>query len=57
MSLVINIGDFADAAAVIDAVGEEQARELLTHAEAGQFSLRSWHFIGTIDWGLPKWDT
>ena len=41
---VMDIGDFADAAAVIDAVGEEQARELLRHAEAGQFSSRSWHY-------------
>jgi hypothetical protein len=41
---VMNIGDFADAAAVIDAVGEEQARVLLATAEAGQFTPRSWHY-------------
>ena len=41
---VMNLGDFADVTAVLDAVGEDQARELLTHAEAGQFSPRSWHY-------------
>ncbi len=41
---VMDIGDFADAAAVIDAVGEVRARELLINAEAGQFSPRSWHY-------------
>ena len=59
---VMDIGDFADAAAVIDAVGEEQARDLLTNAEAGQFSPRSWHYwhyrLGLAEVGhvapLPK---
>ena len=41
---VMDIGDFVDVTAVLDAVGEEQARELLTHAETGQFSPRSWHY-------------
>jgi hypothetical protein len=41
---VMNLGDFADVAAVLNAVGEDQARECLTHAEAGQFSPRSWHY-------------
>jgi len=50
---VMNLGDFADGTAVLDAVGEDQAREFLTHAEAGQFSPRSWH-SGIIDWGLPN---
>jgi hypothetical protein len=41
---VMNIGDFADVTAVLNAIGEDQAREFLTHAEAGQFSPRSWHY-------------
>ena len=41
---VMNIGDFADVVDVLDAVGEEQARELLIHGEPGQFSPRSWHY-------------
>ena len=41
---VMNIGDFNDVTAVMKTVGEEQARELLIHAEAGQFSPRSWHY-------------
>jgi len=41
---VMNIGDFDDVAAVLEAVGEAQACEILTHAEAGQISPRSWHY-------------
>ena len=41
---VMNLGDFADVTAVLDTFGEEKARELLIHAEAGQFYPRSWHY-------------
>lgn len=41
---VMDIGDFADVVEVIDAVGEERASGLLIHAEAGQFTPRSWHY-------------
>ena len=41
---IMNLGDFADVTAVLDAVGEDQAREFLLRAEAGQFSPRSWHY-------------
>jgi len=41
---VMNLGDFADVTAVLDAVGEDQARDFLTRAEAGQFSPRSWYY-------------
>jgi hypothetical protein len=41
---VMNIGDFADVAAVLNVVGEEQARDIVMHGEAGQFSPRSWHY-------------
>ena len=42
---VMNIGDFNDVTAVLETVGEEYARELLIHAEAGQFSPRSWPLL------------
>ncbi|HIJ88366.1 MAG TPA: hypothetical protein HPP97_11910 [Desulfuromonadales bacterium] len=59
---VMNIGDFTDTVAVIESIGEERARELLTNAEAGQFSPRSWHYwhyrLGLAEVGnvapLPK---
>jgi hypothetical protein len=41
---VMNLGDFADVTDVMDVVGEDQIREFLVHAEAGQFSPRSWHY-------------
>jgi hypothetical protein len=41
---VMNLGDFTDVTALLNTVGEDQARELLIHAEAGQFSPRSWHY-------------
>jgi len=41
---VMNLGDFEDVNAVLDSFGEEKARELLMHAEAGQFYPRSWHY-------------
>ncbi|MHB8092528.1 MAG: hypothetical protein ACYDH8_13175 [Syntrophales bacterium] len=41
---VMNLGDFADVNAVLDTIGEDKARKLLIHAEAGQFSPRSWHY-------------
>ena len=41
---VMNIGDFDDVSLLLECIGEEQARHLLQHAEAGQFSPRSWHY-------------
>jgi hypothetical protein len=41
---VMNIGDFTDVVAILDAAGEEQAREVLVHDEPGQFSPSSWHY-------------
>lgn len=39
---VMNIGDYYDVQLLADLVGDGVLREVLTHAEAGQFSERSW---------------
>ena len=41
---VMNIGDYADVQTLVSAVGDEVLREVLTHAEAGQFNERSWAY-------------
>ncbi len=41
---VMNIGDYADVQALADQVGDDVLREVLAHAEAGQFSERSWAY-------------
>lgn len=41
---VMNIGDYADVQALVSQVGDEVLREVLTHAEAGQFNERSWAY-------------
>lgn len=41
---VMNIGDYADVQALAAQVGDEVLREVLTHAEAGQFNARSWAY-------------
>jgi hypothetical protein len=41
---VMNIGDFDDVLALINAMGEDKFREVLTHAEIGQFNARSWTY-------------
>ena len=44
MAQVMDIGDYADVQALAAEVGEDALREVLTHAEAGQFSKRSWAY-------------
>ena len=39
---VMNIGDYEDAQALVEVVGEQALREVVHHAEAGQFNERSW---------------
>ncbi len=39
---VMNIGDYADVQYLAAKVGDAVLREVLTHAEAGQFHERSW---------------
>jgi hypothetical protein len=41
---VMNLGDFEDVQTLANRVGDEVLREVLTHAEAGQFNARSWAY-------------
>ena len=41
---VMNIGDYSDVQALVAQVGNEVLRNVLLHAEAGQFNERSWHY-------------
>jgi hypothetical protein len=41
---VMNIGDYADVQALASQVGEDILREVIAHAEAGQFNARSWAY-------------
>lgn len=41
---VMNIGTFADIAALLAAVGEAAFRDVLLHAEPGQFTPRAWAY-------------
>jgi hypothetical protein len=38
---VMNVGDYSDVQSLVSQVGDEALREVLAHAEAGQFSERS----------------
>ena len=39
---VMNIGDYADVQDLAHQVGDDVLRDVLTHADAGQFGVRSW---------------
>lgn len=41
---VMNIGDYADVQLLVSQVGDEVLRDVLRHAEAGQFNERSWSY-------------
>lgn len=41
---VMNIRDYADVCAVAHEIGESGFREVLLHAEPGEFDIRSWHY-------------
>ncbi len=41
---VMNIGDYADVQALATQVGDDMLRQVLAHAEAGQFTERSWAY-------------
>ena len=41
---VMNIGDYSDVHALATLVGDDVLRDVLTYAEAGQFSERSWAY-------------
>jgi len=41
---VMNIGDYSDVQVLVSLVGDEVLREVLAHAQAGQFNERSWAY-------------
>lgn len=41
---VMNIGDYADVQDLVHQLGDDVLRDVLTHAEAGQFGARSWAY-------------
>lgn len=41
---IMDIGDFDDVQAMAAVVGDDVLRDVLTHAGAGQFNPRSWHY-------------
>lgn len=41
---VMNIGDYADVQQLARAVGDDVLREVIAHAQAGQFDPRSWAY-------------
>ncbi|MFY3175301.1 hypothetical protein [Achromobacter xylosoxidans] len=41
---VMKIGDFDDVLELVAAAGEDRLREVVQHAEAGQFDERSWAY-------------
>jgi hypothetical protein len=41
---VMNLGDFEDVQLLAKELGDTALREVLTHAEAGQFNQRSWAY-------------
>lgn len=42
MAQVMNIGDYADVQQLVNQMGDDMLREVVTHAQAGQFDQRSW---------------
>src|SRR5262245_19833510 len=44
IAAVMNIGDYSDVQSLVALVGDEVLREVLTHAQAGQFNERSWAY-------------
>lgn len=41
---VMDIGDYADVQSLANQVGDDVLREVIAHAEAGQFNPRSWAY-------------
>ncbi len=41
---VMNIGDYTDVQQLANQVGDEVLREVIAHAQAGQFDQRSWAY-------------
>lgn len=55
LARVMRLGDFWDIEKVASQVGDEMLRDVVTHAEAGWFDIRSWHYwhyrLGLADIG------
>jgi hypothetical protein len=47
---VMNIGDYADVQSLASQVGDEALRDVLTHAQAGQFNLETAVTCGITSW-------
>jgi hypothetical protein len=41
---VMNIGDYDDVVRMVSGLGDDVLRDVLKHAEAGQFNARSWAY-------------
>jgi hypothetical protein len=44
MAQVMNMGDFYDVQRMANMVGDDTLRGVVTHAQAGWFNARSWHY-------------
>ncbi len=44
MAQVMNIGDYSDVQLLANQVGDDALRQVIAHAEAGQFNERSWTY-------------
>ncbi len=44
MAQVMNIGDYSDLQMLANLVGDDVLRDVIAHAEAGQFNERSWTY-------------
>ena len=42
---VMNIGDYADVQRLAHQVGDDVLRDVIAHAQAGQFNQRSWTYL------------
>lgn len=44
MAQVMNLGDYEDMCKLVEIAGDEELRDVLRQAEAGEFNERSWHY-------------
>lgn len=55
MAQVMTIGDYADVQQLVHEVGDDVLRDVIAHAQAGQFDARSWAYwhyrlgLATVD--------
>jgi hypothetical protein len=57
LAQIMNMGDYRDVLRVLDELGEEPFRDVLSHAEAGWLNPRSWSYwhyrLGVVAPGDP----